>query len=209
MRHGATRRLALTFMLCLGLGGANASADDVVLPDAMLGAQVAPMLLLSRPEVQADLGLTAEQAESARQTLADLRAQALALKGRGDGPEVVAARRAIDEAQVRWLSATLSPDQRTRLSQIGLQWQGLNALTRPLAVEFLGLSEDQVAKLRRALATPPAPNLERSWAESVLAVLSADQRARWKNVLGTPVAFLASAKRPDPAVRRASNPPGK
>ncbi len=207
MRQDWTRG-ALAFLICfLGTSRPSlVSADDKVLPDEMLGAQVAPMLLLSRPEVRAELGLTAEQTESARQTLADLREQAKALKGKGNAPEVVAARRAIDQAQERWLSASLSTEQSARLVQIALQWQGLTALVRPVAVEMLGLSDEQVGKLRKALTEPPTANNERAWAERVLAVLSVEQRARWKSVLGKPVPFIAATTRPDPNVKKASNP---
>jgi hypothetical protein len=205
MRHGSTRTSLLLALACCGLVAPAARSDDIILPDSMLGAQVAPLLLLTRVEVRSELGLTDEQWESARQTIAELHEQAKALMGRGNGPDVIARRRVIDDAGMRWISATLSSEQRSRLGQIDLQWQGLGALVRPMAVELLGLNEEQVGKVRKALAEPPKGPPDRAWAERVLAVLTADQRAHWKSVLGKPVPFIATATRTtDTAVGPAS-----
>ena len=118
----------------------------------MRGVRVAPMLLLSRPDVRADLGLTADQVASASRVLDEIRSRARSIRGQGDTPEVVARRREIDEIQWRWLAEGLSDEQRARLSQIDLQWEGATALTRPSVAERLGLSDSQSAALRRAVA---------------------------------------------------------
>ena len=70
MRHGGrwtTHAFVLATFLATGLGtGAPASGDDVpVLADDRLGTRTAPLLLLTRPDVQADLKLTPEQVASA------------------------------------------------------------------------------------------------------------------------------------------------
>lgn len=176
-------------------------SGDLVLPDSMLGNQVAPMLLLTRPEVRADLGLSAEQAESARKTLAALRAQAQSIRGQGSDSSAVSRRRLIDEAQTRWLHENLNDEQSSRLGQIDLQWQGPWALSRTLAAEMLGLSDEQSSRIRRLLSESPtaAETIDR-----VIGVLTPTQRDRWRSLLGRPVAFT----RPnvDPNVGRVSAP---
>jgi hypothetical protein len=160
-------------------------------------------VLLSRPDVRAELSLDARQAASADQTLAELHARAGSLKGK-KGPEVVAARRAIDDAQEHWLETQLKPEQRARLGQIDLQWEGPSALvTRPALAESLHLSPDQRTKLARlvtehekrqaAQADPHAG--QRALAQQTLAVLSNEQQAAWKTMLGRPFTpQVASAK---------------
>src|SRR4029079_250908 len=98
MRHGPTPRAAYALLVLLTLIPARApGAEPPPLPDSRLGVRTAPLLLLSRPDVQADLGLTPEQTSSAQRTITALYVQATALKGRPDA-EVLAARRAIDGA---------------------------------------------------------------------------------------------------------------
>lgn len=198
MRHGPTPLAALAAAALIAAAG---PADDHVLPDGALGTRVAPMLLLSRPDVRTDLGLDPAQVESARATLADLWSRAKGLQGRGDGPEVVARRRAIDEIQWRWLDTHLADEQRRRLYQIDLQWEGELALLRAEVVEALGLTADQAAGLRRAaVARVPAAHAGR-----LEAALTTDQRDRWREMLGPRLAVVESpAGRPDPAVSRAA-----
>lgn len=217
MRQGSTRGTVIVFALLLGWNAGIALAggdEDLVLPDAMLGARVAPMLLLTRADVRDDLKLTAEQAASARDTLADLRARALTLRGRGNSAEVIAGRRAIDEIQWRWLATQLTAEQRDRLNQIDLQWEGPKALIRPSVVDSLGLSDDQRARLSRTIGERARAGQGTSPAalfESLVGELSPDQKERWKLMLGTSFRVVpsasASAGRPDPGVSRTSNRP--
>lgn len=207
MRQGWTPMVAgllavgLGLSLAVGLGSASSAqspspagpSGDLILPDSMLGNQVAPMLLLTRPEVRAELGLTAEQAESARKTLASLRAQAQSIRGQGNDPAAIARRRAIDEVQTRWLQDNLDPEQTLRLGQVDLQWQGPWALSRSLAAEMLGLSDEQANKVRRLLADAPTAS---TTIDRVIDVLTPAQRERWKNLLGKPVAFSKPAAAP-------------
>src|SRR4051794_37060510 len=110
MRHGSTPRLAVLVIVLLGLALLPAaSGGEPPLPDSRLGVRTAPLLLLSRPDVRADLGLTSEQALSAERTITELYVQASTLKGKPDA-EVLAARRAIDEAQRRWLENQLTAE---------------------------------------------------------------------------------------------------
>lgn len=212
MRHGSTRfpavparralllpRLLTTLVLLLP--AAIARAEDWTLPDSRLGVRTAPILLLSRADVQADLKLSGEQILSARRAIADLHARAAALRGRPDA-EVVASRRLIDEAQQRWLDQQLSEPQRHRLLQIDLQWEGPMALvSRPWLAEQLALTAEQRAAIGRLLspsqgapAHPPA--------EAILQALQPEQRQQWLTTLGP--AFAVQTL--DAQVRPASAP---
>ncbi|MFO0958018.1 MAG: hypothetical protein U0800_11415 [Isosphaeraceae bacterium] len=212
MRQGWTRIkpefLAIGLTLSIGSGPILAqspavSPEEIVLPDAMLGNQVAPMLLLTRPEVRSELGLSTEQTESARKTLADLRAQAQAIRGKGNESAAIARRRLIDEAQTRWLRDNLNSEQALRLGQIDLQWQGPWALSRTLSAEMLGLSEEQATRIRRLLSeAPTAPET----IDRVIAVLTPTQLERWRSLLGKPVAF--SKAKADPGLGRVSTNSG-
>jgi hypothetical protein len=111
------------------------------------------------------------------------------------GPEAIAGRRTIDEAQQRWLESWLSDEQRSRLIQIDLQWEGPSALiSRPIVADSLGLSDSQRALLTQALAErnqkraqgQPPPQSDRRLAEKALQVLTEPQRERWKAMLGRP-----------------------
>lgn len=219
MRHGSTRprpSTATTFpLLALALCAPGlAEAGEWVLPDSGLGVRTAPILLLSRADVQADLGLSTEQILSAQRAIRDLRSRASALKGLPDA-EAIAARRAIDEAQQRWLEQQLNDDQRARLLQVDLQWEGPAAvITRPWLAEHLGLSDDQRRALSQAVArrdsmrvaptadTPTDAPDERPLAREVLATLNAEQQQAWKALLGQPFTVRLAAPVDGRGVRR-------
>lgn len=190
--------------LALLLASKPAQAENWSLPDSRLGIRTAPILLLSRTDVQRDLGFSDEQALSVQRAIHDLRARAAALKGQPDA-EAIAARRAIDEAQQHWLDNQLDDQQQARLFQIDLQWEGPSAvITRPWLASQLELSEDQRQSLSQAVArqetqrnASEANSLdehsgEQDLAEAVLAILSSEQREGWKELLGEPIQFQSA-----------------
>jgi hypothetical protein len=193
------------FLVVLVVGAVQGvlRAQEGQYPASRLGVRTAPLLLLSRPDVRAEVGLTAEQATSAARTLDELHARAEALRGK-TGPDVLAARRAIDETQQHWLETQLKPEQRTRLIQIDLQWEGPAALVmRPGVADTLGLSVEQRSRLAKAVAdhkkrSPEAQQADaRALAQQALTMLTPEQRDQWKNLLGRPfVPQQASAKAP-------------
>ncbi len=93
MRQGATFALV---PLCLGivLSPALVLAGPWSLPDESRGSRVAPLLLLSRPEVREDLQLGADQAAEASKAIDDLHQKAVSLKGM-TGEEAIARRKAV------------------------------------------------------------------------------------------------------------------
>ncbi len=208
MRFDAIKPVARA-LARLALWGAVAAptvrGEGWTLPDERHGIRTAPILLLSRPEVRADLAITPEVAAEADRFTADLRARAGTLKGRPN-TEVVASRRAVDEAQREWLDAKLSPAQRARLDQIDLQWEGFSALiTRPVVAEAIGLGRVQRQDLAQSKAKRdadrgaglPWAESERPFAEAALAILSDAQRQRWRTMLGAPLPGPAAVA-PDP-----------
>lgn len=186
-----------------GIGEGSVQGDDGresrtsavrSLPDDRLGTRIAPLLLLSRADVQRDLELTPAQIESARRAIAELQGRAAALRGK-TGESVLAARRAIDEAQIRWLERELPPSRRARLDQIDLQWQGPSAIVaRPAIAEEIGLRPEQREAISRAVAVRDRRRAqgqgivasEENLAREVLQILDEDQRVRWRSLMGPP-----------------------
>lgn len=168
----------------------SAFAEDWVLPDSGLGMRTAPLLLLTRPEIRADLALDAAHTASVQKTVAELRAKAASLRNQASGPGLIAARREIDLAMQRWLETELNDTQRSRLAQLDLQWEGPAALvSRPVVGETLAITPAQKRSLLTILQThaKAGPEGDPRWGERALAVLTPDQAHRWKAMLGRPL----------------------
>jgi hypothetical protein len=208
MSHGLTRGVVVAGMLALVLVSSGFAADEAKLPsglpDDRLGVRTVPILLLSRVDVRADVGLTEPQAASVHAAIAELHARASRLRGKV-GDEAVSGRKAVDDAQRSWIDTHLTPEQRDRLKQIDLQWEGPSALvSRPVVRDTLGLTVEQQAEIRKAIERRDAArgNLEtRATAEVelarvALATLNETQRTRWKAMLGRPFAPQLAAGSP-------------
>lgn len=212
-----TRGLALAAILAGAAGNAlaadppsPAAMGPSELPDSRLGIRTSPLLLLTRMDIRDDLKLTPQQVDEAQRVIAELYSRALQIQGKRD-PAAVAARRAIDETQARWIASVLSPEQRNRLEQLDLQWEGPSAVLRPPIASALAISPDQGSKLAQAVAernTRRAKvgfdrDAERKLAEATLSTLSEDQRRRWKIMLGDEFRFrptaVADARPAEPA----------
>jgi hypothetical protein len=193
MRQGTTV-IASALLLGLALAPWPARGDSAPLPDSRLGVRTAPLLLLSRPDVQADLKMSRTQVDDAEAALRDLYVKAAGLRG-VKGEKAVAARRAIDEQQRQWIETRLSEPQRKRLVQIDLQWEGPSALvSRPAVAVMLDLTPDQLATLKKAVDQSarsrsrgePTSKAEGELSRQTLATLSDAQKLRWKAMLGHP-----------------------
>lgn len=208
--------LALTAAIVGPAAPAWGQQGDWVLPDDRVGIRVAPLLLLSRPDIQADLRLEQSQILSARSAIEDLTRRGMALRGK-NGPEVIAERRKIDEAQLEWLGKNLTSTQLIRLRQVEFQWEGAGAmLSHAKVAEYLKLTPEQRQSLARIIAERhaartrggPAASGEPAFNQKAQAILSPDQRELWANLLGTPVRF-ATATAPrrtrDPETQRAGH----
>ena len=215
MRHGSTLALLaagwLFVLFAPALAGPGA-AESWVLPDESQGRRVTPILLLSRPDVQAELRLKPEQVADAARVIADLHHKAASLRGRTDAA-AIELRRTVDEEQRLWLETKLTEDQVGRLAEIDLRWEGVAAIVgRPNVAETLSLSDDQRAALTRAVAARnaqldrPADRqrdlaaAERHLQRQVRATLSDGQRKRWEGMIGraftvTPTTTASTAAR--------------
>ncbi len=201
MRESLCRGLAW-FLIVLGpsiaaSAGPALAAEPVAqrisaLTDERFGIRTPPILLLSRPDVRADLGLTPKQTEDAQVEIANLYVRAAALKGQ-TGPSAVAARKQVDDAQRLWFEGHLSPEQLNRLVQVDLQWEGPSALlSRPMVSDALSLSAEQRVALKQAIAARDAARVrgssrdaaEHALALQTLKILTADQKGHWRAMLG-------------------------
>jgi hypothetical protein len=188
----------------LGLGSMRTAAGAEPLDDR-LGVRTPQLFLLVRSDVQKDLGLEPARIAEVNRFAAALYERALSLKGKG-GPGAVAARQAIDEAESKWLSTHLTPEQRDRLGQIDLQWEGVSALlSRPVVIDFLGLTDEQRDQVSRLYSEAMKDRGRRGpWTyeehieltRKALAVLSEKQKHLWAKVLGRPCRFVIGAEKP-------------
>jgi hypothetical protein len=216
MRHGWTVVPALVFM-GLGLLQFTGRARGAEPLDDRLGIRTAPIFLLTRSDIQADLKIDPKLAAACQHVAAGIRHKASALKG-ARFPAIVAARRSIDEEMSQWLITNLSPEQLDRLDQIDLQWEGPEAmLTRPFYEESLSLTREQREKLTSCLTEARARRAQGTWTyedhheltRKAFAVLSEQQRHLWVRILGEPCIFKIGVNTATPAARVSSVPPPK
>jgi hypothetical protein len=200
----AGRRIVLALAILAGgtfLGSTTVVRGAEPLDDR-LGVRVAPVFLLIRSDIQKDLGLEPGQIAEVNRFAAALYAKALSLKGKV-GPDVVAARRAIDEEESEWMSSHLKAEQRERLGQIDLQWEGASAvLNRRAVTEYLGLTSEQHDQVARVYSDAKRTRVrEGPWhyeehleiTRKAIAVLSEKQKQLWVRVLGPPCRFVIAA----------------
>jgi hypothetical protein len=203
MRSGMSANLvqfAALGLLTLAVSPAIAGGGPF---EGRVGTPIAPILLLVRSDVRAELRLDETQAADLERAIADLQAKAMPLRGRNDA-ESNRARAEIDRASRRWLVEHLSDAQQTRLAQLDLQWEGPSALlTRPIVAESIRLSDDQRARLGRAIderntkrkGGPAVATDEVALFRATLAILTDDQKANWRAMLG-PIAPFQAALHP-------------
>ncbi|WP_406696411.1 hypothetical protein V5E97_36010 [Singulisphaera sp. Ch08] len=194
MRQGTTAVVS-ALLMSMAFTHSPCHAGTEALPDSRLGVRTAPLLLLSRSDVQADLQLSRTQVDDAKVAISELSAKAIGVRGL-KGEKAIAERRAIDDQQRQWIETRLSETQRKRLVQIDLQWEGPTALvSRPAVAELLELSPEQVTTLKKAVEESirrrgqeeSTSHFESELARQTLATLSEAQKLRWKAMLGQPI----------------------
>lgn len=223
MRQGWTivpAGLALAVaLLAAGRSPGAPPAGRVAWLDDRFGLPVAPIYLLLRPDVQADLQLNPHQVEGARVLVGQLIERLLNLKGKA-GQAAMSEKREIDETMAEWLRHELSEAQQERLTQITFQWEGASALRRPSIIEDLGIVEVQELKVKQLLA-----DRDRRYAagalglaefdrisREALGVLNPLQRQRWDGLLGAPCRFAFGPPRSpaaNPGLRDQPRTPGR
>jgi hypothetical protein len=198
MRQGLTM-LPAGFLLVLVLAGAGLESvpAEVKALDQRFGSRTAPILLLTRPDVQLDLNLDSRQIAAAKNEIARLLEQAWRLKNK-TGPDIPAARQRIDNELVLWLTSNLSETQRERLMQISLQWEGAAAMTRPHIKTILNLTDPQLAAIDRLVAQLETARRTRGmlmptevgrFTAQAQSVLFPEQKEHWGSLLGPPCRF--------------------
>jgi len=187
-------KLFLGITFCLLVGVANDTRGQApIVPNSRLGTRTVPMLLLGRPDVQGDVGLNAAQISELNQVSLRLYHKAKSLLGKTD-QATLEARKAIDQEQLKWLTTRLTDDQKKRLVQIDLQWEGASSVNRAGVAEMLGLTTEQREVLKRLTqewdrerhAATPKPSEVTAYSRKVMAILSEPQRELWKEMLGRP-----------------------
>jgi hypothetical protein len=203
MRQGLTMApTALVMSLVLAGAGTDSKLGEVTVPDDRFGCRTAPILLLTRSDVQLELQLNSQQVAAAKAAIARLLPRALKVKGK-QGTAAQDERRRIDLEMNRWLTESLSETQRERLLQVNLQWEGAAALTREHVASNLKLTDDQRGAIHGLLAQLEATRKARGTltpaeigrcAAQAQAELSPRQRVHWNDLLGQPCRFTIGGR---------------
>jgi Spy/CpxP family protein refolding chaperone len=157
--------------------------------------------LLTQKPVQDELKLSEDQlakikAESAKQEKAmqELREQGLGRE------EQISKRRELNQQSDKAAEEILKPDQLKRLQQIRLQLRQTRAFQDEKVAKELNLTEDQKTKIkeiqddagrqRRGLRgeenLPKLREINQGADEKIMSQLTAEQKAKWKEMTGTP-----------------------
>lgn len=223
MRHRLTVvpvGLVLAVAAMMGAGGPSdprSRAESLL--DERFGTQIAPIYLLLRADVQADLKLEPRQIAAARNLAASLMERGRRLRGM---PEQAARteRLDIDEQMAGWLRHALSEAQQERLSQVTLQWEGATAFGRSAVADYLELNQEQQSALGLLLRETEQVRRKRRLSplevDKITArartVLTPDQQQKWKAVIGPSCRFRFAATQAGnegaaPAPRVTARPP--
>ncbi|HVX12476.1 MAG TPA: hypothetical protein VHC22_14950 [Pirellulales bacterium] len=158
------------------------------------------VLVAGNVQVQDELGLDADQIQVVNDLAAENRqvlSMAFPKPGGPPVPDRLAARRKFSEKAEAKLREILIQEQLTRLNQIWMQHEGPKAMRYADIAAQLELTEEQVAKtaeinnrsvLREEGDDPKNWHKQKQMAKDaeMLAVLTDEQRAKWKEMLGAP-----------------------
>lgn len=148
--------------------------------------------LLVRPDVQAELKLTAQQKQVLDKALIDYKKP-----DRTRGPEKSKRLKIADDTAKK----TLTPAQLSRLKQLAYQRQGGFAITSPPIAKALGITKAQEKKLAdvrmagfskfqaQPKGSKPDPKITAEIKRNLVAVLTAAQLKKWRAILGRPFKF--------------------
>jgi hypothetical protein len=174
------------------------------------------VFLATVPEIQKELGLSAEQRELVDALQADLRDQQRGTfrtrpdaprRSRGEGPQLGALRQEIEELQRHGeevLTAILEPDQSQRLRQLRWQHEDLRAFDRDEFIQAMDLSQSQLSTIRQLrqadaqrAASEDSETLvgtqlrarQETLRTEILAQLSNEQKQTWEKMKGPAFEF--------------------
>jgi Spy/CpxP family protein refolding chaperone len=184
-----------------------------------MGGGMSPAGLLGQESVQKELGLSDEQKQQVEELSKKTREQRQGLMDL-DPQERSAKMRELREQNDKEVSKILKPEQHKRLHQITLQVQGLaSALGNPKVAEEMQIKDDQKPQIKeiqdyvreqtRDLFQPGGnpddarkkmEELRKTSNERVEKVLTAEQKAKWKELAGEP--FKGEIRRGPPPGER-------
>lgn len=163
------------------------------------------MGLLANKAVQEDLKLTDDQITKVKDAATKQRA---AFQGLGDlsQEERVKKMQELNKENTKVLDEILKPEQKKRLRQLSLQQQGAMALATPQVAKALNVTDDQKDKLKsiqddvrkqmgelrqggggnREEMAKKRAEITKATNEKVMGLLTADQKAKWKEMTGEP-----------------------
>jgi hypothetical protein len=173
------------------------------------GGMFGPGMLLNQKSVHEELKMTEEQVNKAKSAIEEInKKRAADFQGlRGNDPENQEKRQAlmkeIREETDKALAGILNEDQRKRLKQIELQFQGARAFGTPDVQKALNLTDDQKEKIktinddaRQEMQSifqgggDPQENrkkmqaLQKETTEKIVALLDEGQKKTWKEMTG-------------------------
>ena len=183
---------------------AAAAAPATAQPQRRGMPTMSPLMLLSNKDVQKDVNLTADQVKKVNK---ETNYQRLARQELRDLEEKKRDKRAeeLNRESDEFLAKVLTPEQAKRLRQISLQVDGPQSFGKPDVAKELALSEEQkqtvmeiqgdmVKKIQAMLelrgdreeAMKKRSEILRSANEKMKGLLTAEQKAKWKEMTGEP-----------------------
>lgn len=194
---------------CAALAAAAVIAGSA-LAQAPFGLFGGRMFLLRRPDVQMELKVTDDQKKQLMEAGEKFRASGQELREKLQNASMeermkLLAERTAEETRV--LGGILNKDQQTRLRQLVLQQQGLTAAAQPDVADELKLTDDQKTKVREIVAghlrsvrelfqgganadaREKFLALTRETSGKVEAILTGEQKTRWKEMQGAEFKF--------------------
>jgi Spy/CpxP family protein refolding chaperone len=165
-----------------------------------------PMMLLGQESVQKELKLTPEQVEKTKAALDKQGKSFQGLRGIQDEQERAKKFEEMRKEADKTIAEILKPDQAKRLKQITLQQQGGRAFDDPEVAKELSLTGDQKNKVKEIMEDTGSQirelfqggggfseetrkkmqEINSAATEKVMGLLTADQKAKWKEITGEP-----------------------
>ena len=169
------------------------------------------MGLLAQESVQKELKLTEEQVKSVKELAVKQREGFSGLRDLPAEERMAKIQERIKEHE-KALGDVIGAEQLGRLKQISLQVRGASAFSDPAVVTALSLSDEQKDKIKaiqeearkargefdpekREESRAKIEAARKAAAEKTLAVLTAEQTTKWKELIGAP--FTGELRRPD------------
>jgi eukaryotic-like serine/threonine-protein kinase len=187
---------------------------EKILDDLTVLRAASQLYLLRQDAVLDDLGLNAEQRPKVRVFCNRVGKEWLeSLDDMGQLSAAQRGRRAIERARAYEIEvkALLTPAQQARLRQIGLQAEGASAFGEPGVIAGLRLTSNQREQIRTIESESlfdwmrgPSPSgeagktREKSASERILAILTVEQRERWRTLTGATMQTVLTPFPPPP-----------